>query len=397
MKRREFIGLNGAAIASAGLGTLAGQDAVSAEHPAGDPTAVGNPCLFNPDPTMVSVVWRVHQHSAGVVEYGVTEKLSQTATVIRHGLCHRDDTVLMVHLEDLKPDTIYYYRTVTMPMDFSAGRYLNSPARGKVHRGKIYSFRTLPTKSNIASFAVINDTHEKTPIIHGLFEHIADNPVDSVIWNGDMFDNVHTKEIVTEQTVDLLGPKEYAVSRPITFVYGNHDIRAEFAPDLEKIFPTRDGRRYFTWQNGPIQFMVLDTGEVNDVRDVTSFPDYRSEQIPWIAEQIKRPEWKAAPFRVAISHIPLHGPWSSADARKKWDGLLNEGNVDLMIAGHTHKAAYYPPAHDRTYHLLVGGGPLPGEQRVLRGRVEGGKMYLRIEHPHPQSRPTVIDPIESRV
>ncbi|MBI1367408.1 MAG: hypothetical protein GC162_02015 [Planctomycetes bacterium] len=349
------------------------------ETSAAEPSAVGNPCLFNPDTNIISVVWRVHQHSAGAVEYGTTEQLGQTATVIRHGLCQRDDDVLMVHLQDLEPDTTYHYRTVTMPMDFASGRYLNTPARGPIQRSDIRQFRTLSAKSDAASFAVINDTHENTPIIHGLFERLAADPADSIIWNGDLFNNVQTKEIVTEQTIDLLGSGEYASRTPITFVYGNHDIRAKYAPDLEKIFPTRDGRRYFTWRNGPIQFMALDTGEVVDVPDVTSFPDYRSEQIPWIAEQIKRPQWKAAPFRVVFCHIPLHGPYSSADARAKWDGLLNEGKVDLVISGHTHKRAYYPPANGRTYALLVGGGPTANNATLIQGRAKGRQLDLSIE------------------
>jgi len=91
INRRQILGT---IAATAGCSAFGGQAAAAAEQsPVVDPAVVGNPCLFNPDPTRVGVVWRIHQHGAGAVEYGTTEKLGQTATVIRHGLCQRDDTV----------------------------------------------------------------------------------------------------------------------------------------------------------------------------------------------------------------------------------------------------------------------------------------------------------------
>lgn len=383
MKRRDFIELNSAAIAAAGLSAAGLQNVTSADEPEAASSAVGNPVLLNPDVDLISVAWRVHQLSNGMVEYGTTNSLGQSAVAVKHGLRQNDNAALLVDLTDLEPDTTYFYRTVTTSLDFANARYKNVPNRGTPHRSEIYQFRTPAIESDSASFAVINDTHGYMSVIHGLFGKLQEKPADAVIWNGDVYDFI-TPESVTEQTLDVFGPKSYATQTPIVFAYGNHDVRGEYAMDLEKVIPTRHGRRYFTFQNGPIQFMVLDTGEDKPdshgyLSGLTDFASYRSEQRKWIAEQIEREEWKSAKFRVIICHIPLFGPWNCPDGRNKWHDLLVEGQADLMISGHTHKHAYHGPSTARPYPLLVGGGPKPQEATLIRGRVKAGKLTLGLE------------------
>lgn len=383
MKRRQFLELNSVAIAVAGLSPVGLQSVVCADSPAADHSAVGNPVLLNPDTDMISVAWRVHQLSNGMIEFGTTEKLGQTAVATKHGLRKNDNAALLVDIKNLEPNTTYYYRTVTTSLDFKTARYKNVPNRGTPHRSSIYKFRTFPSKSDSASFAVINDTHGYTSVIHTLFAKLQKNAEDAVIWNGDVYDFT-TPESVTEQTLDMVGPKGYATQTPIVFAYGNHDVRGEYAIDTEKVIPTREGRRYFTFQNGPIQFMVLDTGE--DKPDsheylalLTDFARYRSEQREWIAKEIEREEWKRAAFRVIICHIPLFGPWNCPDGRNKWHDLLVKGKADLMISGHTHKHAFHGPSNERPYPLLVGGGPRPHEATLIRGQAKTGKLDLHLE------------------
>lgn len=66
MKRREFIELNGSALAAAGLSAAGLQNVTSADEPAADSSAVGNPVLLDPDVNLISVAWRVHQLSNGM-------------------------------------------------------------------------------------------------------------------------------------------------------------------------------------------------------------------------------------------------------------------------------------------------------------------------------------------
>ena len=378
MKRRHFIGLNATAIAASGLSTVGLQSAALTDARAVDLKA-GSPVLQNPDIGEISVVWRVHQLSTGQVEYGLTKKLGKVAVADEHGMRLRDDKALMVRLTDLKPDTTYYYRVVTTPIKYAYPP--NVPVLGTTKPGAIYKFRTPAVKSDRASFAVINDTHEHGRLIHGLFKKLQADPEDVVIWNGDMFNNVTSTGKIMEQTLDLLGPQAYAAETPIVYTYGNHDVRGEYAPVLENVIPTRQGRRYFTFQNGPIQFMVLDTGEDKPdshpgLKGMTEFEDYRSEQRDWIAGQIRRPEWRGALFRVILCHIP---PSYSPDARKKWEDLLSKGGADLMICGHVHHHGYVPPKAARLYPVLIGGGPGLAAATIIRGRAKGRALEMSIE------------------
>jgi len=383
MRRREFVRLGSAAIVATGLSTTGLQNTAKAEDGKVEPSSVGNPVLFHPDVDRISVAWRVHQVSNGRVEYGTTRELGQTAVSVRHGLRQKDNAALLVDLVDLKPDTTYHYRTVTTSLDFAGAYHKNVPNRGTPHRSEIYRFRTPPARSDSTSFAVINDTHGNMPVIHGLFARIKAKPTDAVFWNGDIYD-YFTPESAVRQTLDVLGPKGYATQVPVVFVYGNHDVRGEYAMDLEKMIPTREGRRYFTFQNGPVRFMVLDTGEDKPdshkyLQGLTDFARYRSEQREWIAGEIGRREWKDAKFRVVICHIPLFGGGACPDGRNKWHDLLTRGKADLMISGHTHRPAFHGPDGSRPYALLVGGGPKHHQARIIRGRVEGERLELTME------------------
>lgn len=382
MNRREFIKIKSVAIVSAGAG-IGLNTAAATNAPASEASAVGNPVLLNPDVDTVGVAWRVHQISNGMIEYGITEELGQTAVAAKYGLRKNDNAVLLVDITDLKPDTTYFYRTVTTPLDFVNSRYKHIPNRGTPHRSEIYKFRTPAIKSDTTSFAVINDTHGYKSVIHTLFDKLQKDRSDVVIWNGDISDFI-TPESVTDQTVDMLGPKKYATETPIAIAYGNHDVRGKYAMDMEKVIPTRGGKRYFTFQNGPIQFMVLDSGEDKPdshrwLSGLTDFASYRSEQRQWISRQIEQEEWKKAKFRVIICHIPLFGPWNCPDGREKWHDLLVKGKADLMISGHTHQFAYHGSSAERPYPLLVGGGPKPHEATLIRGRVTGNKLDLNVE------------------
>ena len=383
MKRREFIELNAAALIAGGLSTTMLQNTASAEVSAVDPSTVGKPVLVNPDVNLISVAWRVHQISNGMIEYGKTKELGQTAVAARHGLRLQDDAALLIDLTDLEPNTTYYYRTVTTPLDYVRAKYKHIPNRGKPHRSDIYQFRTPAIKSDTASFSVINDTHGYTSVIHQLFENMLTKPTDAVIWNGDIYDFI-TPESVTGQTLDVLGPKGFATQTPVVFSCGNHDTRGRYSKDLGKVFSTRNGHRYFTYQNGPIQFMVLDTGEDKSdghhaLLGLTDFSTYRDEQRQWIAKQIERKEWKDAKFRVIVCHIPLYGFESCPDGRKKWSDLLVKGKADLMISGHTHRPVYHRQSGKYPIPLIVGGGPKAGHATIIRGYVKGRQLKLSMD------------------
>ena len=377
MNRRTFITANTAATFIATLGYTAAAETPAVEE---DLTAVGAPCLLNPDTDSITVVWSVRRLSLGVVEYGSTEELGTVAAPVKNGMVQRTSNVVTVHIDGLEPGSTCFYRTVTYPLRY----HRSSCYRDKPVASRVYSFKVMAKEAKEATFSVINDTHENQPIVEELFKRLQDKPAEAVFWNGDFVNDLTKPETLREQTLDKPSPTAVCAESPMVYVYGNHDVRGQYANEVDEVIPLRPTeKRYFTFQNGPVMFMVLDTGE--DKGDghggfggMIQFQPYRTEQAEWIAEQIETEEWKAAAFRVVFCHIPLHGEWNSPDSRNKWHGLLVKGGIDAIISGHTHKSKRMTTG----YAHLVGGGPHINSATLIRGHATEEKLTLKMEWLH---------------
>ncbi len=120
----------------------------------------------------------------------------------------------------------------------------------------------------------------------------------------------------------------YAHRRPVWFARGNHDVRGPEARALGRFLDTPGGKFYYSVRQGPVAFLVLDTGE--DKADdapvyagLGTFDAYRAEQATWLAQELKKDHVRSAPFRVVVAHIPLYTtrdtqPHGGADSRAKW-------------------------------------------------------------------------------
>ena len=100
------------------------------------------------------------------------------------------------------------------------------------------------------------------------------------------------------------------------------------------------------------------------------FDRYRDEQKHWLKQEIRSEAFRRAPFRVVLVHMPprasdrWHGPM---DTYTKWRPVLNEGRIDLMICGHTHRyAVAAPQAGDHDYPMAIGCSPKTGQATVIR-------------------------------
>lgn len=325
---------------------------------------LGAPVVQCASPTSVTVAWSVNDTSTGWVEYGETEALGQVARPDGGGLHPLDAVVHKVRIDGLRPGTRYHYRTVSVPIAF-LGPY--DIRRGRPFESASYQFVTADGGAgDRVRFAVINDTHERHDTVQALCRRLEATPSDLLFWNGDMFDDIRSQRQLAEQ---LLYPSDlaYASSVPVYFARGNHDVRGAEARALDRFTATPDGRYYYTVRQGPVAFIVLDTGE--DKPDdhpayagLGSFDAYRSAQAAWLEATLRQDEIRTAPFRVVVAHIPLYStrpaqPHGGADARAKWHDALVRGQVDLLITGHTHRYAWLPADEQRPFAQLTGGGP----------------------------------------
>jgi len=338
------------------------------------------PVLQSPAPDAMTVTVAVNAISTAWVEYGTTESLGSRADDSRHGLLPLSGRVHRIRLTGLAPRTRYFYRVMVCPIDFRSAYKIS---RSKPVAGGVRSFTTLDNGlGGAASFAVINDTHETPETLTGVTSLLSRRPSDLTFWNGDIFNDVRSDDQIVGQ---IMRPadSEYAAQTPLCFVSGNHDVRGIHARSLDRFVEVPDNRRYYMLRQGPVAFVVLDTGE--DKPDdhgvyagLNDFARYRQEQQRWLEEAIKADAWRSAAFRVAILHIPLWGKAASEDSRRKWAGALAEGNLDVVINGHVHEYKHTPPGISNPYAQLVGGGPKPESATVIRGEADEKRMALLV-------------------
>ena len=66
---------------------------------------------------------------------------------------------------------------------------------------------------------------------------------------------------------------------------------------------------YYAFRQGPVYCVVLDTGEDKPDSDIeyagiTQYDFYRTEQSEWLAGILESAEYKEAPFKIIVAHIP---------------------------------------------------------------------------------------------
>lgn len=349
---------------------------------------IGAPVVQAPTGTEATIAWGVNDTSTGWVEYGETEALGHVAHGDDEGLCALDATVHKVRLAGLRPGTRYFYRTVSVPIAF-LGPY--DIRRGRPFESRVFTFSTGDEgRGDEVSFSVINDTHERTETVQALFARMAAQPSALTFWNGDMFDDINSHEQLAAQ---LLAPANmpYAAETPVYFVRGNHDVRGVEARALARFVDVPAGHWFYSFRQGPVAFIVLDTGE--DKPDdhpayagLGAFDAYRTRQAAWLADELRKAHVRTARFRVVVAHIPLYSArptqaHGGADARAKWHDHLVAGGVDLLITGHTHRHAWMAPEASRPFGQLTGGGPQLDGATLIQGRATADALHMVMQTP----------------
>lgn len=392
--RRNFLGSSSAVLAAswAGTGSTNGGGTASEKEPAQarELRLDSAPVLQNPRPDGITVVWAVTRRATGWVEYGETQDLGSRADPVMFGQHLLEQHVLAVRLEKLKPATTYYYRAVAAAIDFNNNLTWK---RGSTVGSEIFAFRTPTDSAEDATFSVINDTHANAQTVPRLFAELLKNPADYTIWNGDLGidaqDAEATDEVVMEHIIrDVLRPagSAYAATKPLLFVAGNHDVRSAAAHLLAKAFtPWNSGPlgRCFVFRHGPLAIVALDTGEDKPdahgyLGGMGAFEPYRVAQREWLSRAVAREDFRSAPCKVGLMHIPLYGANSCAHSRSQWSAILSESGVQLIICGHDHSYRYDPPDAAHRFGQLVGGGPLPQQATLIRGHATRSGLAVQM-------------------
>jgi len=425
INRRGFIG-GFAAIAAAATAQerpAEAQKGVSAQDAPPGKLIASAPVLQNAAERSMGVSFAVTADASGWVDISRSPDMSGSVRVFSGGggMMDVNDKVALIRIRGLQPATRYWYRIGADRIDYKGGYKMKN--LGSEVDEKVHSFSTLGAAAKDGSFCVINDTHDRKPVLDQVLTKIEELKPSVVIWNGDASNSSETIEKAMGIFIHThKDHPEYASDTPYMFINGNHDFRGRFNRRLCDLMMFREPRerdpvyaelgRNFVQRLGDMALIGLDTGE--DKLDtnrhfagIFRMAEYRNLQTRWLAEAIETPAVKEAKFKIAFCHIPLYDPdpthnpgdiapddesplyknnWASwqRTCANLWGPLLAKAGAQLVVCAHQHCFRYNPPGPGRPWAHMVGGG-CNGVQKnknyfptVIEGRVVQGRLSVTV-------------------
>lgn len=220
------------------------------------------------------------------------------------------DSLHHVLLKNLQPGTVYEYHT---------------------GNNDIRTFTTLTAEPADFTFAVTTDTHGRDKALREVLKRSDVQKADIFIHLGDMITGVVGRNSFYEGYLSAMSD---LWQKPFFSLRGNHEYRGN-APGVffDMLYPV-SRKAYYSFVYKGVYFMVLDFDG-----DLCHDTDYIDEQCKWLAEEVKRPEFSAAEFRVMLVHQPLFaGRGGGKTLCKVFSGLPEkaQNSFDLAFSGHVH-------------------------------------------------------------
>jgi hypothetical protein len=256
-----------------------------------------------------------------------------------------------VTIAGLTPGTEYRYRIFSKEvLGYEGHRILyGNIAASDVYSRRPYAFRTLDSRKEKVSFRVVNDIHGNNDHLRALLSDVERENTDLVIFNGDMVSTVNEEEGIFRGFMDT-AVALFASEVPMYYVRGNHETRGRASSSVYAYFPTPTGEFYYAFREGPVFFLVLDSGEDKPDSDIeyselACFDDYRSEESKWLEAMAMTPEFRSAKYRLCKHH-------------PNWMSRQNREREFLVVPKDTHHVlcrlyAKNPDIRDRS--LLTSG------------------------------------------
>ncbi len=342
------------------------------------PVILQDPYIIDPSETGITVAWLTDSASQSQVVYWEDGKLATKKVAVRqeHGLL-AVGTFQWVKLSNLTPGETYKYK-------IRSRRVLKIrpywPVMGKWVESGTYSFTTFDRSKEEIHFSSISDTHEDVERIKKLMNLVDWQQTDFFLHTGDALNYVVNQKQIFSR---FLSPIADGLHQNIPFVYvrGNHDLRGPYARHWFDYFPYHSGNFYFSFNDGPAHFIVLDSGEdkpdsTNVYAGLNDLTDYRAQEYQWFKHHVEHNSaFKNAPFQILLMHDPR---WGWVDGQEeKWTKLANEAGIDLVISGHWHRFKRINPGGKagNDYPILI-----VGQQDVAHFEVTDDYIKVVVEN-----------------
>ena len=317
------------------------------------------PWLQNMTSTGVTIVWTTNKPAIPGITITGTDGSKRFIRNSHHGNIDGGGMEHKVRVEGLAPGTAYKYALNSVQvLKYQAYRVYY----GDTLAGKQITFVTPPATSGKVNFTIFNDVHELSGKMGSYLRHNNIPLQDFYFFNGDMINYLQETEQLYRGFIDT-AVFYFASVKPFYYIRGNHEARGYAARDLKNHFDYKDDRFYYSFDMGPVHFVVLDCGEdkpdnSKEYFGLADFDSYRQEELAWLKEEVKSDAFKKAGHRIVMIHMPVVKAekqnyamtWLSAN----FGPLLRDAGVDMVFSAHTHRNTFYEK--DKSgfgYSLLV--------------------------------------------
>lgn len=346
------------------------QDRPFTVHPA-QPAILNGPYLVAPMETGVTIVWRTDTPCHSGVRFGTDRELLELAEPDEHGLAPVG-TLHRIRLDGLIPGETYYYQVVSTRVVRLKAYW---PEKGLSVESPVFQF-TLPSRDKPeVTFSFITDTqHEDLGRLKRHLDAVDWKGSEFVVHGGDAVDWVRDEDQVFDSWLEPVTSR-LDHTTGLVFMRGNHDMRGPFARMIYDYVDNGTGSFYYSFDAGPLHFVVLDSGEDKDdatpvYAELNRMRAYREREYDWFATHVKESaRFREAPFRVLLIHNPGWG-WVN-DENEKWADLAANSGIDLILSGHRHRLIRQdPPAETPGYTSLTVGQDQVARIRATSERIE---------------------------
>jgi hypothetical protein len=308
---------------------------------------VSGPWVTETRENSITVLWTTDVPGQAYVELADGRKIWETFAG-RH-IFQRLHTV---HLEGLQPGEVVTYRVCGV--DLVDDRNARDPKFGATWEGEWHSVRTFDRKAPECRFSVINDIHMKTAKYRSLAAQVDSSATNFIFLNGDIVSaGNYVVDSLARYMIDPLGGLPAGI--PVLFARGNHEGRGNGTRAVAEVFPNSDPAPfYYTFRSGPAAFIVFDGGETHVKRSRAYcgddyFVEYMEEQLAWARKAMKSKEFRSAPVKICLVHVPMIDHEDKTDfLLQRWMNqhfmsLLNKAGIDLMIGADLHEFMWCEP------------------------------------------------------
>ncbi|SMO51825.1 Purple acid Phosphatase, N-terminal domain [Saccharicrinis carchari] len=290
------------------------------------------------------------------------------------------DSVHAVTLSGLNPNTTYRYRIYSQEVLSHVGTKVlyGDIAASNVYRQKPLKFTTSNPSNSEVSFLVLNDIHGNNDLMETLLENTDWEQTDMVFFNGDMTNDIRSEQQLFGDFLDK-AVELFAGETPMYYARGNHETRGNFATTFPRYFPTPTNQLYYMFRQGPVCFVVLDSGEDKPDSDleysgIVAFDNYRTQQAEWLKKAVKQDVFRDASYRVVIVHMPPFGGWhGEEEVARKFVPVLNDAGIDVMLCGHLHRHVHKKAGEGQKFPVIAN-----SNKAIIKAQTKNATLNINI-------------------